>query len=92
MQEKIIYCNYNLFDLHQGIYIHDPKEPGVVTKVAITTLDNLGYTIAEMCDKYDIYKVRLFGSQAHAESIVDDIQTYALNKYSNKNAIEIEVN
>ena len=79
----MLVCNFNLFDLHQNIFLVDKK--GKTKCVAISSLEDLGNTLEIMCLKHKENKVKLFGNEEYAKKIKENINS----KYSN---IEIEVN
>lgn len=47
--------------------------------------------IIELCNKYNINKVHLFGNQYYLEGVSENIRTQEILSYS-QNKIEIEVN
>ena len=83
-----IYCRFNLFDLHQRIHLM--TETGEAKTIAITTYEELSEVIPEMCKKYGITKVNLFGPEQFTEEMVEQIHTNGINNYGINN-LEIEV-
>lgn len=86
--KKEIVCQYQLFDLHQNIMLIDGEDAQVV---CISSLDNLGGDIANMCDKFDVYDVHLYGATSYADKIVKQIVEVNNIKYSNR-PINVEIN
>lgn len=87
--EAYVLCNLFLFDLYQRINIVDEK--GQKNEIATVNINNLGETIVDICNKYNISRVHLIGSENYISSVVEDINSYSLTKYNNNN-ITIEVN
>lgn len=87
---KTIVCNFNLFDLHQNVYLINPEE-NVNRHIAITNLEDLGKVIAEMCTNNNATKIHLYGNASFAQAIIRDIDIHSGSAYS-KNIIEVEVN
>lgn len=79
-----IICHFTLFDLHQKVYYKNDV-------VAISTNEDLGENIANLCNKYNCNKVHLYGNEEYAAGIIEDIHIYSGTKYGINN-IEIEVN
>lgn len=86
--KKEIVCQYQLFDLHQNIMLIDGNDAQVV---CISNLDRLGGDIADMCDKFDVHDVHIYGAPMYADRIVKQIvETNSVN-YSNR-PINVEIN
>lgn len=85
---KALICNFNLYDLHQRITLVENND---THDVAICTLDNIGTEMANMCNRYDVNHVHLYGPAVYAEKLVRDIIKQNKLLYSNR-AIDIEVN
>lgn len=84
-----IYCEPFMFDLHQRIYLI--SDAVHMREVAISDLDELGNTIAAMCDKYNVSEVKLkMRLDDYATSLVEEIYEANAVLY-NKNNINIEV-
>ena len=87
--EAYILCNLFLFDLYQRVIVVDEK--GQKNEIATVNINNLGETIVDVCNKYNVNKVRLIGSESYINNVVEDINSYSITKYNNNN-ITIEVN
>lgn len=87
--EAYILCNLFLFDLYQRVIVVDEK--GQKNEIATVNINNLGETIVDICNKYNVNKVRLIGSESYINNVVEDINSYSITKYNNNN-ITIEVN
>lgn len=85
---KTLICSFNLYDLHQRITLIENQD---THDVCICTLDEIGVKMAELCDKYDVDHVHLFGPAIYAEKLVKDIIEKNITLYNNK-PIDIEVN
>ena len=86
----ILTCNFALFDLHQRIYLID-TDSQEQKEVAISSMEDLAFTLATLCDKYSCNRIHLFGNENYGMNLAEDINHYALNKYGIRNII-IEVN
>ena len=78
----IIWCDYNLFDLHQHIYVVDDKAD--VKCGAICAVEDIGENIAELCYRYGTNQIMLNGNSLYNKKIMKDIYQYNNLKYSNK--------
>lgn len=78
-----------MFDLHQYIQLLTEKDAEVV---CISTLEDLGENIANICNERNIYEVHLYGNKEYSEKIIEDIHFTNKTKYSNNKEILIEVN
>ena len=87
---KVIYCNFHLFELHQRIYMIDLEASVSPKEIAISTLESLGEIISQMCDKYSIDTVHLFGNSDTALEISKEINSKQLTNYNK--SIKVEVN
>lgn len=87
-----IFCNFNLFDKYHRIYVVGPGEASVaIEEIGEADFDNLGETIAFLCDKYNVNNVRLVGNADYAKNIEQDIHK-TLNFRQDKREIIVEVN
>lgn len=84
---KILTCNFNLYDLHQSIYLID-EETETMKKLCICTVDEIGNHMAQLASQLDINKIHLYGNNEYVNDIVNKIQS---SNY-NSNNIKIEVN
>ena len=87
---KEFVCNFNLFDLHQHIYLVD-HEANTSKRLGICNLDSIAKMMTELCYANDVYKIHLFGNKEYAEAIVQDIDVYSGSAYLN-GLISVEVN
>lgn len=86
----VLACNFALFDLHQRIYLIDADNQEQ-KEVGISSMENLAFTLAELCNKYSCNHIHLFGNGNYGMNLAEDINHYALNKYGMRDII-IEVN
>lgn len=86
---KKVYCEINMFDLHQNIYIVD-SATGNKECVAITTLEELPEAICAICDAEKICRVWLNGNGVYGATISKNIVEYSKKHYGWNN-IEVEV-
>lgn len=85
---KTLICSFNLYDLHQRITLIENSD---THDVCICTLDEIGEKMAQMCEKFDVDRVHLYGPAVYAEKLVRDIIKENSTKYNNR-PIDIEVN
>ena len=85
-----ILCNFNLFDLKQTILMLS-EETNSYMPIGQSETQDLGSTIALLCDTYKVNKVRLIGHSSYAENIKKDILLFSKMTYNN-NDIEVEIN
>jgi hypothetical protein len=83
-----IVCSFNLFDLDQWVYIVDDGNAKIG---AITNLQRLGETIANLSATNNIDNVKLIGNATYASDIVNDIHEHNARYYNNRK-INIQVN
>lgn len=88
--EAYVLCHLFLFDLYQRVIIVDEK--GQKNEITTVNINHLGETIVDVCNKYNISKAHLIGSESYINSVVEDINSYSLTKYNKNNNITIEVN
>ena len=88
--KKIVYCNLVLYELHQKIYLADldKKEEGQV--VSLTTTENLSKDILNICNKYQVSNVYLFGNETYLSKVAEEIRTNGQTEYIK--SINVEVN
>ena len=86
---QVIYCNINIFDYDQSIYVVENQDSKLIAKVPFI---GFGKAIPSLCDEKNIYNVRLFCNVAGmAEQAADAIVEEEIKKYG-KTKIDIEVN
>lgn len=91
---KEIICNFNLYDLHQKIYMID-KENSHIKELAVTTIENFPQDIIDACRREDVYDIHLYGSKDYAEGIKQSILTMANSGgllFDKNKIMKIEVN
>lgn len=83
-----IFCNINLFDLNQSILLlsEDKYMP-----IGQSDFQDLGSTIALLCDTYQVNNVQLIGHSEYAQVVKRDILTFSKMNYNNNN-IEVTIN
>lgn len=85
-----IFCNFNLFDLQQTILLLSDTD-NTYMPIGQSETQDLGSTIALLCDTYQVNNVHLIGHSAYAENIKKDILMFSKMNYNNNN-IEVEIN
>ena len=89
---KKIYCNFNLFDQYHRIYLVGNGEASTgIEEIGAATFEELGQSIAFLCEKYDVENVHLTGNVEYGKNISEDIFT-SLRFNKNKKEIIVEVN
>lgn len=88
--EAYVLCNLFLFDLYQRVIVVDEK--GQKHEITTVNINNLGETIVDVCNKYNISKAHLIGSESYINNVMEAINFYNLTKYNKNNNITIEVN
>lgn len=86
--QNLIFCKINMFDAKQTVL---KVEPDGHTVMANVDLENLGHTIASICNEEQIFNVRLGGNPAFTENIADDIRVANTFNYHSNHEINIEV-
>ena len=86
---KKIFCNINLFDLHQQVYLID-TDANKEDCIGLTELDKIPEMICSLCDNKKVYKVILSGNKEYNNKLSNNILEYSKMNYNNNN-IEIEV-
>ena len=84
---KVLTCNFNLYDLHQSIFLVDQEED-TVKKLCICSIDEIGNHMAQLASQLDVNNIHLYGNKDYAESIINTIRQ---SNY-NSNDLRIEVN
>jgi len=88
----LIYCNINIFDYDQSIYVLDSDNGGASHLIARVPFQHLGTAMPELCYTNNIYTVRLNCSiPGMAQQAADAIYAGAAKKYGNNHKIDIEV-
>lgn len=84
---KKIFCNLNLFDQNQQIFIIDDCGQQHITN---TDFENLSEKISSMSNISDINHIVLMGPKTFCSEIANEILTYSKTNY-NRNEIEVEI-
>ena len=83
--DKVVICNFNLFDMYHSIELLDVKENRITVATAATTED-LGETIAEFCYVEDVNDIQLIGPTQYAQNfLTNDILNHASNRFGLNN-------
>ena len=86
---RVMYCNINIFDYDQSIYMLDGDNSHLIARVPF---QHLGKTMPELCYSNNIYTVKLNCSvPGMAQQAADAIYTEAAKKYGSNHQIDIEV-
>lgn len=84
----MITCAIDMFGFDQMIYYTD--QSGEKYKIK-TNMDNLGIDIANACQVYNCYTIKIYGSKAYADKkVIPQIYKYLENNYD-LNKVDIEV-
>lgn len=82
-------CTISMFNLHQQILLINEEE-GWGKSVAISNLDDLSKDLVMMCEKHNVYNIKLQGNAEYANGLVEDIYTIAKTNFGLNN-IKVEV-
>lgn len=82
-------CTISMFNLHQQILLINEEE-GWGKSVAISNLDDLSKDLVAMCEKHNVYNIKLQGNSEYANGLVEDIYTIAKINFGLNN-IKVEV-
>lgn len=86
----IIYCNINIFDYDQSVYMIEDNKSKLLAKVP---MEDLGRAIPDICYDKDIYSVHIFCRiPGMAEQAAEAIYTREAEKYNVIHKIDVEVN
>ena len=86
---QVIYCNINIFDYDQEIYLVTSGDSKLIAKVPFT---ELGKAMPGLCHDKATYHVHLFCNvPGMAQQAADAIYSNEMTKYG-KNKIEVEIN
>ena len=88
MSRDGIVCLFNMFDMYQ---IVNEIKNGQIMPIGLMTLEELGKNIGTYCLTQNINYVHLYGDMVYSKKIIEDIDKYTNNLYSEKK-LEIEVN
>lgn len=85
----LIYCNINIFDYDQSVYVVDGEHTHLIAKVPF---QELGKTMPELCNDKGIYDIHLSCSvPGMAKQAAEAIYAEASKKYGFANKLDIEV-
>jgi hypothetical protein len=86
---QVIYCNINIFDYDQEIYLVKDDNSRLIAKVPFT---DLGKALPGLCNDKATYNVHLFCNvSGMAQQAADSIVANEIKKYG-QNKIEVEIN
>ena len=86
---QVIYCNINIFDYDQQIFLVDGDKSTLIAKVP---LNGMGRAMVDLCEKQDTYNVHLFCNvKGMADQAAESILNEEIKKYG-KGKIEVQVN
>jgi hypothetical protein len=86
---QVIYCNINIFDYEQQVYLVREGDSKLIAKIPFV---ELGKAMPELCNQKEIYTVHLFCNvPGMAEQAADAIVEQEIKKYG-KSKIEVKVN
>lgn len=83
---KRIICNFSMFTLNQEVLLLEDENTSPKV-IANSTISELPFAIAGMCDEHDINNVLLFGNKEYGERLAEDICKVGALKYSNEKII-----
>ena len=87
---KKIFCNINLFDLNQQIFLIDIEHPSLDVLLGETEFIDLGKKISAINEQAKVNNVMLKGNKELLEPIVEEILSYSKTKYNNEE-IKVEI-
>lgn len=90
MNNRVIVCNFNLFDLHQNIFLIDPTAD-TYECIGISMVSDLGNTIAMLCNKHQTYHVHLVGLEGSAKVIAEELLAAMAQEYNN-HEVKVDIN
>ena len=86
---QVIYCNINIFDYDQQVYLVTGEESRLIAKIPFTSF---GKSIPEVCNQKGIYDVHLFCNvPGMAQQAADAITEQEIKQYG-KAKINVQVN
>lgn len=86
---QVIYCNINIFDYDQEIYLVTGGDSKLIARVPFT---ELGKAMPGLCVDKATYNVHLFCNiPGMAQQAAESIVANEMNKYG-RNKIEVEIN
>lgn len=86
---QVIYCNINIFDYDQEIYLVKGENSRLIAKVPFT---DLGKAMPGLCEDKSTYKVHLFCNvPGMAQQAAESIAANEIKKYG-QSKIEVEIN
>ena len=86
---QVIYCNINIFDYDQQVYLVTGGDSKLIAKVPFT---DLGKAMPMLCQDKATFKVHLFCNvPGMAQQAADAIISIEMAKYG-RNKIEVEIN
>ncbi len=86
---QVIYCNINIFDYDQQVYLVEGEKSRLIAKIPFISF---GKSIPGLCDHQKVYKVHLFCNvPGMAEQAADAITEEEIRVYG-KSKIDVEVN
>lgn len=87
---QVIYCNINIFDYDQSVYLVEGNKSRLLAKVP---MDALGMAIPDICYDKNVYNVHIFCRvPGMAEQAAEAIYAREAEKYSVIHKIDVEVN
>jgi hypothetical protein len=85
----VIYCNINIFDYDQSIYVLDDKGSHLIAKVPFT---GLGKAMPHLCYDKNVFDVKLSCNvPGMAKQAAESIYAQANKEYGVQHKIDIEV-
>lgn len=86
---QVIYCNINIFDYDQQIYLVKGENSRLIARVPFTSL---GKSLVSLCEEKSTYNVHLFCNvPGMAEQATDAITEQEIKQYG-KAKIDVQVN
>ena len=83
----IIVCGVNIFDYDQTVYLY--KNDHEMEILGKSTYENLDHFITTMCNKHQVYKVKLGGLNQYTLQLKERIEKESVARYGKK--IEVEI-
>ena len=80
--DKMIVIPMNLFNFTQEVLIVDNNTTKTLTRADFTSLPEV---VTEACNAFGIENIKILGNTNYAQALLNEIQEYSVNNYSNKN-------
>ena len=87
---KKIFCDINLFDIEQKIFLIDTEHPSLDVALGFSNITNLAKKISAINEQSAVNDILLVGNKELCQPIVEEILIHSKTEY-NKEDIKIQV-